>query len=145
MRADVLAGAGHESGLRIDLKSAALLLHFILSFRASLMKSMKSLMAGPVLAMWIIVASGHAQTYTFRNVAGAPGPSGGSADGSNGNAQFSFPSGVATDNQGNLYIADQFNYTIRRIIPVGTNWVVLRIRPATRYGSAAEFGRRSSR
>ncbi len=28
---------------------------------------------------------------------------------------------------------------------VGTVWIVLRIRPATRYGSAAEFGRRSSR
>ena len=28
---------------------------------------------------------------------------------------------------------------------VGTDWIVLRIRPATKYGSAAEFGRRSSR
>ncbi len=28
---------------------------------------------------------------------------------------------------------------------VGTDWIVLMIRPATRYGSAAELGRRSSR
>ncbi len=28
---------------------------------------------------------------------------------------------------------------------VGTDWMVFRMRPATRYGSAAEFGRRSSR
>jgi hypothetical protein len=88
------------------------------------MKTMKSVLAGPVLAMWIIAASGHAQTYTFRNVAGAPGPSGGSADGSNGNARFEFPEGIATDNQGNLYVADQINYTVRKVIPVGTNWVV---------------------
>ena len=98
------------------------------------MKTMKRLLAGAVLAIWI-AASGHAQTYTFRNVAGnAASTYGGSTDGANGNAQFSFPAGAATDSQGNVYVADQFNCTIRKVTPAGTNWVV-----STIAGSAGVF------
>ena len=48
----------------------------------------------------------------------------GSADGTNGNASFSGPFRVAQDRSGNLYVADSNNETIRKVTPVGTNWVV---------------------
>jgi len=89
---------------------------------------MKNQWAGGLLAMWMIAASGYAQSYAFRNVAGnATTAYGGFADGTNGGAEFSQPSGVAVDSQGNLYVADQLNCTIREITPVGTNWVVTTI------------------
>jgi hypothetical protein len=49
----------------------------------------------------------------------------GSMDGFDTSAQFSGPSGIAIDNAGNLYVADQFNSIIRRIIPQGTHWLVV--------------------
>ncbi len=48
----------------------------------------------------------------------------GSANGTGTNAQFYYPSGVAVDSLGNLYVADEYNCTIREIRLVGTNWVV---------------------
>lgn len=48
----------------------------------------------------------------------------GSADGTNGAAQFYQPQGIAVDSSGNLFVADSYNGTIRKIAPVGTNWVV---------------------
>jgi hypothetical protein len=48
----------------------------------------------------------------------------GSADGTGTNALFYLPTGIAVDNNGNLYVADEFNDTIRKITPFGTNWVV---------------------
>jgi hypothetical protein len=51
----------------------------------------------------------------------------GKADGTNSAAKFSFPEGVAVDGEGNLYVADANNATIRKITPVGTNWVVTTI------------------
>ena len=56
--------------------------------------------------------------WVVTTVAGA-GPSvSGSADGTNTEAQFSMPQGVAVDIGGNLYVADTFNYVIRKITPV---------------------------
>lgn len=48
----------------------------------------------------------------------------GSADGTNGAAGFNQPQGIAVDPSGNLFVADSYNNTIRKITPVGTNWVV---------------------
>ena len=48
----------------------------------------------------------------------------GSADGIGSAARFNFPQGVAVDGAGNVYVADTENNTIRKVIPVGTNWMV---------------------
>jgi len=44
----------------------------------------------------------------------------GSTDGSGTSAQFFHPSGVAVDSSGNVFVADTFNHTIRKISPLGT-------------------------
>ena len=51
-------------------------------------------------------------------LAGTAGVSG-SMDGMGSAAQFRFPKGVAVDSSGNVYVADAFNYTIRKITPGG--------------------------
>jgi hypothetical protein len=43
----------------------------------------------------------------------------GSEDGTGSTARFQYPQGVAVDGAGNLYVADTFNHTIRRITPGG--------------------------
>ncbi|PYI83976.1 MAG: hypothetical protein DME26_13985 [Verrucomicrobia bacterium] len=43
-----------------------------------------------------------------------------SADGNGGAARFYFPTGVATDSTGNVYVADSGNSTIRKVTPTGT-------------------------
>src|SRR5437762_3098879 len=56
--------------------------------------------------------------YTFTTMAGQAG-SPGSADGTGSAAQFIYPSAVATDSSGNVYVADLNNSTIRKITPAG--------------------------
>jgi len=51
-------------------------------------------------------------------IAGSPGTFG-SADGTGSAARFGEPQGVATDKSGNIYVADGFNHTIRKITPAG--------------------------
>ena len=43
----------------------------------------------------------------------------GSADGTGADARFSNPSGVAVDSAGNVYVADEFNHTIRKVTAGG--------------------------
>ncbi len=57
---------------------------------------------------------------TLAGLAGHPG----TADGTNSAARFNQPEGVAVDTHGNLYVADTDNCTIRKVTPLGTNWVV---------------------
>ena len=44
---------------------------------------------------------------------------GGSADGTGSAGRFFFPTGVAVDAAGNVYVADSSNHTIRTITPAG--------------------------
>ncbi|HEY1719590.1 MAG TPA: NHL repeat-containing protein, partial [Verrucomicrobiae bacterium] len=60
---------------------------------------------------------------TIAGSAGNPGI----ADGTNKVARLNQPYGIAIDSATNLYVADTFNHTIRKIKPVGTNWVVTTI------------------
>jgi sugar lactone lactonase YvrE len=59
-----------------------------------------------------ISATGQVTTLAGTGAAGA-------VDGIGVSAQFSNPSGIAIDNVGNVYVADELNYTIRKITPNG--------------------------
>lgn len=48
------------------------------------------------------------------------GSSMGSADGNGASAQFAYPSGLAIDKDGNLYVGDSHSLTIRKITPGGS-------------------------
>src|SRR5436190_8894762 len=64
--------------------------------------------------------------WVVTTIAGLLGQSG-SADGTNSNARFFYPTGIAVDEAGNLYVSEEGNRTIRKITPDGTNWVVTTI------------------
>ncbi|HXJ60203.1 MAG TPA: hypothetical protein VNU68_26455 [Verrucomicrobiae bacterium] len=51
-------------------------------------------------------------------LAGSPGNPG-AADGTGSDAQFNGPSGLAADSAGNLYVAEPYSHTIRRVTPEG--------------------------
>ena len=59
----------------------------------------------------------HSQTYTFSTLAGYAGY--GSADGTGSAASFYHPQSVAVDSATNVYVADAYNNTIRKITPAG--------------------------
>ncbi len=65
--------------------------------------------------------------WVVTTVAGAGPTNSGSADGTNSQAQFSMPQGVAADSRGDLYVADTVNSTIRKITAAGSDWVVTTI------------------
>jgi hypothetical protein len=56
-------------------------------------------------------------------IAGTPNVSG-TNDGSGNTALFQAPLGIATDNDGNLFVSDTLNHTVRKLASDGTNWVV---------------------
>jgi sugar lactone lactonase YvrE len=70
--------------------------------------------------------------YAFTNFAGMPGGPG-NVDGTGVAARFFGPTGVAVDSAGNVYVADTWNSTIRKIIP-GREVTTLA-------GSAGQIGR----
>jgi len=65
---------------------------------------------------------------TLAGLAGNPG----NADGTGTNAQFNGPAGVAVDSANNVYVADTWNHTIRKITPGGIS--------STLAGMAGTFG-----
>ena len=92
----------------------------------------------------IVPSGGNWWVFTIAGKAGTSG----SADGTNNTARFYQPSGLAVDASDNLYVADAGNDVIRKITPVGTNWVVTTIAgtakksgSANGTGSSARFNR----
>ena len=59
-------------------------------------------------------------------------------DGTNSVARFNSPSGVAVDAGGTLYVADTLNHAIRRVVSVGTNWVVTTLAGMTNSPGSAD-------
>lgn len=59
-----------------------------------------------------------ASTGVVLTLAGMAGSSG-AVDGLGGVARFNQPSGITTDGNGNLYVSDQLNYTIRKVVVPG--------------------------
>jgi sugar lactone lactonase YvrE len=62
--------------------------------------------------------SAYSTPFTFTTLAGNAGVAG-ATNGTGTNATFWEPSGVAVDRAGSLYVADYYNYTIRKITPSG--------------------------
>lgn len=78
--------------------------------------------------------------WMVTTIAGLAGV-GGSADGTNGAARFVGPKGCGVDAAGNIYVADNDLGTIRKVTPVGTNWVVTTLAGAAgKLGSADGIG-----
>jgi len=65
---------------------------------------------------WSLAQSTY-EPYTFTTLAGNAGY--GSADGTGSVARFNFPRGVAVDSADNVYVADTYNDTIRKVTPAG--------------------------
>jgi sugar lactone lactonase YvrE len=61
--------------------------------------------------------------WVVTTVAGLAGVTG-SLDGANSEAHFNRPNGIAQDAAGDLFVADHYNHTIRKIAREGTNWFV---------------------
>ena len=64
-----------------------------------------------------------AQPYTFTTIAGSVG-NGSYADGTNGEAHFTLPTGLSRDTSGNIFVGDLICNTVREISHIGTFWVV---------------------
>jgi streptogramin lyase len=80
----------------------------------------------PVGTNWVVT--------TLAGLAGSAG----SANGTNSTARFSWPAGVAVDSTGSLYVADYNNDTIRKVSPVGTNWVVTTLAGLAGYSGSVD-------
>jgi len=76
----------------------------------------------------VYVADGGNNAVRLITPAGAvttlAGGQAGSADGVGTNAQFNMPCGIAVDAATNVYVADLYNYEIRRLSRVAGTWVV---------------------
>jgi hypothetical protein len=80
--------------------------------------------------------------WVTTTLAGNPGMSG-SANGTNTVARFNGADGVAVDSVGNLFVADGGNQLIRKVTPMGTNWVVTTIGGGSFWGTNDGVGNAS--
>src|SRR5437660_1169834 len=87
-------------------------------FAPKLIRLKAALIALTCAAVLLLTSALKAQTYAFTNFAGMPGGVG-DVDGIGSAARFNQPGGVAVDSAGNVYVADTFNSTIRKITPDG--------------------------
>jgi sugar lactone lactonase YvrE len=78
-----------------------------------------------------------------RTLAGSAGNAG-SADGKSSAARFNCAEGVTVDSAGDVYVADTFNHTIRKITPAGdvSTLAGLAGSPGSADGTGSRFGRR---
>ena len=74
---------------------------------------------------------------TFAGKAGERG----SKDGRGAEARFGRPEGLATDSAGNVYVADSYNCTVRKITPAGDVSTVLGIPGQQRFDAGSLPGR----
>jgi len=79
----------------------------------------------------------NAQAPTVSTLAGLAG-SYGSNDGPGSAARFYLPVGSAVDSSGNVYVADTYNHTIRKVTPAGVVTTLAGL--AGTYGSADDTG-----
>ncbi len=79
--------------------------------------------AGACLLLPSVRAQNYTEPYTFITIAGSASTFG-NLDASNGVARFESPRGLAVDTNGNVYLVDDVANTVRKVAPVGTNWVV---------------------
>ena len=89
------------------------------------------------VSMGATPAGAQSLIYKWLTIAGKAGTSG-SADGINNAARFNCPSGIRVDNLDNVFVTDGDNNTIRKLTPVGTNWVVSTIAGKARVVGAAD-------
>ena len=86
------------------------------------------------------VRADNSHTISLGTLAGLTITSG-STDGSNTNARFSKPFGIAVDSHTNIFVADMYNQVIRKLTPTGSDWAVSTIAGmATVSGSADGTG-----
>jgi len=100
-----------------------------MKFGMIMKRMLQLLLAGLVTGGFLTAAWGQASystPYTFTTIAGTAGIYG-FADGTNRTAQFHWPEGITVDTNGNLYVVDTYEMTVRKVAPVGTNWVVTTI------------------
>ena len=78
-------------------------------------------LAAAIMVISPIAASAQSPIYNFVTIAGTT--SSANVEGTNCAIRFNNPSGITLDSGGDLYVMDSSNFTIRRLTPVGTNWV----------------------
>lgn len=70
--------------------------------------------------LWVLgsISPLQGQSYQWSNFVGSPGGVG-NVDGTGTAARFNFPRSIAVDASGNVYVADTFSHTIRKITKTG--------------------------
>src|SRR6266705_5760220 len=90
-----------------------------------------------ILLCWAVaLGTLRAQPYQWTTIAGSAGY--GTADGTNSEARFWIPLGIAGDRSGNFFVSDYRNNNIRKASPSGTNWIVTTVAGTARVQGAAD-------